>query len=385
MKRAFAFLIVFLLLAGLAGGLGYFQFFVKPEMIKGFIAGAPRPLQVVAVAEAKTESWQSRLPAIGTFRAVQGIDVSSQVGGVVRAIRFESGQDVEKGQILVQIDDTVEQADLKSNLATLKNTDLSLDRQRQLVSGGSTTAANVDTALAQRDSASAAADRTRALIAQKALMAPFAGRLGLRKIDVGQYVSPGTSIVTLQQLDPINVDFPVPEQDIGKLMVDQPIEIAVDAFPGKVFAGKIGSIDARVSIESRTILVRAQVANPDRVLKPGMFANVGVLIGESREVVTVPRTGVSYSLYGDTVYVVKPAPAAAGGAQAAPAAGDQALVVERHVVKTGDTRGDRVAIVEGVAAGDKVVTEGQLKLQPNARVRIDPKAGLQAPASLPRE
>ncbi|MDB5596955.1 MAG: efflux transporter, family, subunit [Hyphomicrobiales bacterium] len=385
MKRAFAFLIVFLLLAGLAGGLGYFQFFVKPEMIKGFIAGAPRPLQAVAVAEAKTESWQSRLPAIGTFRAVQGIDVSPQVGGVVRAIRFESGQDVEKGQILVQIDDTVEQADLKSNLATLKNADLSLDRQRQLVSGGSTTAANVDTALAQRDSASAAADRTRALIAQKALMAPFSGRLGLRKIDVGQYVSPGTSIVTLQQLDPIDVDFPIPEQDIGKIKIDQPIEIAVDAFPGKVFAGKIGSIDARVSIESRTILVRAQVANPDRVLKPGMFANVAVLVGEAREVVTVPRTGVSYSLYGDTVYVVKPAPAAAGTAQAAPAAGDEAMIVERRVVKTGDTRGDRVTLTDGVAAGDKVVTEGQLKLQPNARVRIDPKAGLQAPARLKRE
>jgi membrane fusion protein (multidrug efflux system) len=127
------------------------------------------------------------------------------------------------------------------------------------------------------------------------------------------------------------------------------------------------------------------VGNPDRMLKPGMFANVGVLVGEAREVVTVPRTGVSYSLYGDTVYVVKPAPAAAGGAQAAPAAGDQAMIVERHVVKTGDTRADRVAITDGVAVGDKVVTEGQLKLQPNARVRIDPKAGLQAPASLPRE
>lgn len=385
MKRAFAFLVVLLVLGGLAGGLAYFQFRVKPEMIKGFISAAPKPLQAVAVAEAKTESWQVRLPAIGTFRAVQGIDVSPQVGGVVRAIRFDSGQDVDKGQVLAQIDDTVEQADLKSNLATLRNAELSLDRQKQLVSGGSTTTANVDAALSQRDSAAAAADRTRALIAQKALIAPFSGRLGLRKIDVGQYISPGTSIVTLQQVDPIDVDFPIPEQDIGKLKIGQAIEIAVDAYPGKTFEGKISSIDARVSAETRTILVRGQVANATRELRPGMFANVAVLVGSPVQLVTVPRTSVSYSLYGDSIFVVKPAPPPAGSAQAAPAAGDQELVVERRVVKAGDTRGDRIEIRDGVAAGDRVVTEGQLKLQPNARVRIDTKAGLQAPAVLPRQ
>jgi membrane fusion protein (multidrug efflux system) len=385
MKRAFALIIVFLLLGGIAGGLAWFQFVQKPEMIRGFIAAAPQPLTAVAVAEAKTEEWQTRLPAIGTFRAVQGIDVSPQVGGVIRAIRFESGQDVERGQVLVQIDDLVEQADLKSNLATLRNAELSLERQRQLVSGGSTTAANVDLALSQRDSAAAAADRTRALIAQKQLIAPFAGRLGLRKVDVGQYVSPGTAIVTLQQLDPIDVDFPMPEQDIGRLQIGQTVEITVDGYPGKVFAGKIGSIDARVSAETRTIIVRAQVANPQRELRPGMFANVGVLSGEADKVVTIPRTSVSYSLYGDTVFVVKPAPPPSGSAQAATPPDDQAMIVERRVVRTGDTRTDRVAIREGVSAGERVVTEGQLKLQPNARVRIDPKGGLQPPATLPRQ
>ncbi|MDB5545189.1 MAG: efflux transporter, family, subunit, partial [Hyphomicrobiales bacterium] len=358
MKRSAAFVIVFILLAGLAGGLAYFQFSVKPQMIKGFIAGAPRPVPAIAAAEAKTETWQARIAAIGTFRAVQGIDVSPQVGGVVRSINFDSGQDAQKGQLLVQIDDSVEQADLKSNLATLRNAELALDRQRQLVTGGSTATANVDTALALRDSAAAAADRTRALIAQKALAAPFAGRLGLRKIDAGQYVQPGTSIVTLQQLDPIDVDFPVPEQEIARVTVGQPIEIVVDAFGNKTFSGKVTSIDARVSIESRTIIVRAQVGNQKRELRPGMFANVSVLVGEGRQVVTVPRTAVSYSLYGDTIYVVKPAPQDSGAAQAASAPADQALVVERRVVKTGDSRGDRVAIVDGLKSGERIVTEG---------------------------
>lgn len=385
MKRTAALVIVFLLLAGFAGGLAYFQFAVKPNMIKGFIAGAPRPVPSVAVAEAKTETWQSRIAAIGTFRAVQGIDVAPQVGGVMRSIHFDSGQDVTKGQLLVQIDDSVEQADLKSNLATLRNAELALDRQQQLVTGGSTASANVDTALAARDSAAAAADRTRALIAQKALAAPFAGRLGLRKIDAGQYVQPGTSIVTLQQLDPIDVDFPVPEQELSRVAVGQPIEIVVDAFANRSFSGKVTSIDARVSIESRTILLRAQVANPKRDLRPGMFANVAVLVGEAKDVVTIPRTGVSYSLYGDTIYVVKPAPQDLATAQASPAPAAQPLIVERRVVKTGDTRGDRVAISDGVKSGERVVTEGQLKLQPNARVRIDDTAGLKAPHELPRQ
>ena len=381
MKRRTAFITVSIVLGVLIVGLSVFQFVVKPQIIKGFIANAPRPVPAVAVADAKTENWQARIAAIGTFRAVQGIDISPQVGGVVRAIDIESGQDVQKGQLLVQIDDSVEQADLKSNLATLRNAELALERQRQLIAGGSTATAQVDAALAARDSAAAAADRTRALIAQKALAAPFAGRLGLRKIDAGQYVQPGTSIVTLQQLDPIDVDFPVPEQDISRVAVGQPLEISVDAFEGKVFLGKVTSIDARVSIEARTILVRAQVGNTNGELRPGMFANVALLVGKGVDVVTLPRTSITYSLYGDTVFVVKPAPAPAGAAPSS----DQPLIVERRVVKTGETRGDRVSIAEGVAAGERIVTEGQLKLQPNARVRIDEAGGLKAPTSLPRQ
>jgi membrane fusion protein (multidrug efflux system) len=385
MKRAFLFLVVLLLFAGLAGGLGYFQFFVKPDMIKGFIAQAPQPVNAVAVSRAETTKWTPRLPAIGTFRAVQGVDVAPQVGGVVRSIRFESSQDVAKGAPLVDIDDSTEQADLKSNDAALKNADVALQRQRQLITGGNTPQANLDAALATRDQAAAASERTRAIIAQKAIVAPFAGRLGIRRIDVGQYVSPGTSLVMLLQLDPIYVDFSLPEQNLADLKPGQTLEANVDAYPGTTFTGTIKFVEARVNAETRNVLVRGEIVNHDKRLLPGMFANVNVLAGAPKEMVTLPRTSITYSLYGDSVYVLTPAPAKAGEAQAAAASPDQLFAIERRFVRPGDTREDKVAITEGIKAGELVVSEGQIKLQPNARVRIDPNAGLKPQNPRPRE
>ena len=379
MRRFLILTFVFLLLAGLAGGLGYFQFFVKPEMIKGFIAKAPPPVATVAVTEAKKEEWVERIPAVGTFRAVQGIELAPQIGGVIRAFHFDSGQEVARGTLLVELDDSVEQADLKSNLATLKNTDLALDRQRQLITGGSTSRSTLDAAEAARDQASAAVERTRALIAQKALSAPFAGRIGLRRADIGQYVSPGTGIASLQQLDPIYVDFPVPEQTIAELATGQVVEVSVDAWPDQPFMGRVISLDARVSAETRNLVVRAEVRNADKRLKPGMFANVAVLVGKAQSLVTLPRTGVTYSLYGDSVYIVKPAPVPAGSAQAASAPADQ-MIVERRAVKLGASRGARVSILSGLEPGEQVVSEGQSKLMAGARVRVDNTLAL--PSSL---
>jgi membrane fusion protein (multidrug efflux system) len=394
LKRAIVFSVVLLVLGGLSGSLGYFQFVIKPRMIKHFIAQATPPPATVAVAEAAADVWAPKLPAIGSFRAVQGIDVAPQIGGALVAVKVESGQDVEKGQPLFEIDNFVEQADLKNNLATLKNTDLALDRQRQLTLTGNTAKANFDTAEAARDSAAAAVERVRAIITEKKIVAPFSGRLGIRKMDLGQYVSPGASLITLQQLDPIYVDFPVPEKSLDVLKVGQTIEVEVDAYPGKIFRGAIATIDARVSPDSRNVLVRGQFDNKDKQLLPGMFANVNVIAGESAKIVTLPRTAINYSLYGDSVFVVvpaalasagTPAPPANGNAQAAPADGDGPLKVERRFVRLGEMRGDRVAILEGLKPGDKVVSEGQLKLQLNAPVRIDPNARLEPPAVRPKE
>lgn len=385
MKRSIIFIATLVLFVALSGGLGYFQFFVKPQMIRQFIAQAAPPPATVAVSEAASDLWAPRLPAIGTFRAVQGIDVAPQIGGALVAVRVESGQDVEKGEPLFEIDNFVEQADLKSNLATLKNADLALERQRQLTLSNNTTKASFDAAEAARDSAAAAVERVRAIIAQKKLAAPFAGRLGIRKIDLGQYVSPGTSLITLQRLDPIYVDFPVPEKSLDVLKPGQIIEVEVDAYPGKIFRGAIATIDARVAQDSRNVLVRGEFANKQRQLLPGMFANVNVVAGSPLKVVTAPRTAINYSLYGDSVFVVVPVAPEPGGAQAAPINDDTPLKVERRFVRLGETREDRIAILEGVKAGEKLVSEGQLKLQPDARVRIDPNARLVPQAVRPRE
>ncbi|MBX3527796.1 MAG: efflux RND transporter periplasmic adaptor subunit [Rhodoblastus sp.] len=389
MKRAIVIVLALVILLGAAGGLGYFQMVMKPAMIKGFIQKAGQPTSSVAATQAKTETWTPTLTAIGSLRATQGVEIAPQVGGVVRAIKFESSQDIQKGALLVEIDDSTEQADLKANQAALRNAQATLDRQSKLVSGGNTTQASLDQAIATRDQAAAAVERTKAIIAQKRIVAPFDGRLGIRRIDIGQYVSPGTPLVTLQKLDPIYVDFQAPEQYFARLAVGQTITLTVDAFGGKTFNGKVKFLDARISTDTRNFLVRGEIQNDEKKLLPGMFANVSVSAGSPREVVTLPRTAVVYSLYGDSVYVLKTPAPKPGEAQAAqPQAGvkpsDALYEVERRFVRVGETHGDRVEIADGVKAGETVVSEGQVKLFPGMRVRIDPKAGLPPMNPMPK-
>jgi membrane fusion protein, multidrug efflux system len=370
MRRSLTFLFVLVLFVALIGGLSYFQFTIKPAMIHGFIAKAAPPPATVAAATARQESWTTELPAIGTFRAIAGINIAPQVAGVITAIHAQSGEDVAQGELLVNLDDSVEQADLQSDLAALKNDDVAYQRQALLIRNGNTAKAQVDQALAARDQASAAVQRERVLIAQKALTAPFAGRLGLRNVDLGQYISAGTSIVTLQELNPIYVDFPIPEQSFGLLAIGEPVNVGVDAYPGRVFAGKIASIDARISADTRNVMVRAQLPNTNLLLRPGMFANVTVVAGAPHEVTTLPTTAVAYSLYGNSVFVLKPAPGAPGSAQAA-SPQDETYQVETRPVTLGDVREDQVAVLSGVAPGERVISEGQVKLIPGALVKID--------------
>lgn len=385
MKRSALFVGVLVLLVALVGGLAFVQFVFKPAFIKQIIAKSAPPPAAVAVTTAKDETWAPRVPAIGSFRAVKGVDVAPQVGGVITAIPVDSGEDVAAGAPLFDIDTTVEEADLQNNLATLKNADYTLDRQKQLTLTGNTTKANVDAAEAARDQAAASVARVRALIAQNKIVAPFAGTLGIRRVDLGQYVAPGTTLITLQALDPIFVDFPVPEQSLADIKPGQTVDVQVDTFPDRVFHGKVQTIDAKVDQNTRNVLIRAIFDNKDRALRPGMFANVEVIAGTPRQVVTLPRTAISYSLYGDSIFVVVPVPPEPGSAQAASITGDGPYKAERRFVRSGETRGDRVAVLSGVKPGETVVSEGQLKLQPDARVRIDHKAGLVPPAVLPKE
>jgi membrane fusion protein, multidrug efflux system len=382
MKRSLILGIVIVVLVVLIGGFGYFQFVVKPEMIKGFISAAGQPPVTVSTEIAKSEQWLPKLPAIGNVHAVQGVDVASEVGGIVREINFDSGHLVSAGTLLVQIDDSVQQAELKSSRALLKKAELELVRQRELLSRKNTSQTTYEAALASRDTAAAEVDRVTAVIAQKSIRAAFSGRLGIRKVDLGQYVSAGTAMVSLQRLAPIYVDFPVPEQELSKLSVGTRVDVRVDAEPGKVFEGEVESIDARVDQATRNVLVRARLENRDAALLPGMFANVEVISGGPEEVVTLPRTAVTYSLYGDSIYVVVEAPAGDGKSGADK---EKQLIVDRRFVRVGETRGDRASILEGVKAGEQVVVSGQIKLRPKAHVRVDNSEPLTPPTKRPLE
>jgi membrane fusion protein (multidrug efflux system) len=385
-------LVAGIIVAALLGGLGYFQMFFKPQMIRGFITKNVPPPAAVAAEPAKTERWIEQLTSIGTLTASQGIEVASQVAGIVKDVHFDSSMDVLVGAPLISLDTAVEQADLASTQASQREAELAYARQADLIRRNVTSEANLDTAKAKRDTTAAAVKKIEAVIAQKNIVAPFAGRLGIRKVEKGQYVAPGVSLVSLQALDPIRADFPMPEATIGKLKVGLKIEAMVDAHPGQVFQGEIQSLDARVAADTRTLLVRAIIRNPDRKLLPGMFVNVSVLAGDPVEVVTVPRTSVTYSLYGDSVFVVKPAPAATGSAEASPAlaqpgaAGNSpAVIAERRFVKTGQAREGRVAILSGITAGETIVTTGQLKLSPSARIRVDNSQPLERVGDRPRQ
>ena len=364
------------------GVLIWFNYDFKPTMIKGFMAAQVRPAATVTSEPARTEKWIEQLTSIGTLISSHGVDVASQVAGIVTEVHAESGSEVERGALLVQLDIAVEAADLASAKAVLAEAEMAFQRQSDLIAKRVTSEASLDTARAKRDAAQAAVNKIEAVIAQKTIKAPVSGRLGIRKVERGQYVASGMTLVTVQALDPIRVDFPMPEQAIGKLRVGQQIEIGVDAFPGEVFKGRIELLDARVAQDTRTLLVRGSLPNAKHKLLPGMFANVVVLVGEPRDVVTVPRTAVTYSLYGDSLYVVKPADAKTEGA--APA-GEPKLTADRRFIKTGQARDDRVAVISGIAAGDEVVTTGQLKLNPGASIRIDNAQPLARPEERPKQ
>lgn len=373
------FLIALILVGLFVGGLAYFQLVFKPAMIKEFLSSQTPPAATITAEAVQSEAWIERLPAIGTLIASQGVEIAAQVSGIVTGIGFESGQDVEAGAKLVQLDISVEEADLASAAAILKEAEVSFNRQADLLKKSVASEANVDTARAKRDSAEAALNRIKALIAQKSILAPFSGRLGIRHVELGQYISPGLAMVSLQALDPIWVDFPMPEQNVGKLRVGAAIELTVDAFPGRTFNGSVASLDARVSQETRTLLVRGTLANPERILLPGMFANVAVLAGAPQQALTVPRTAITYSLYGDSVYVLK-----ALADQPPPATPEDTLfTVERRFVKTGQMRQDRVAISSGLTQGEQVVTTGQVKLFNGSHVKVDNSQALVPPAVRP--
>ena len=368
------FIIVGLLLALLVGGLVWFNYF-RGQMIAQFFANNKPPPSSVSIAEAKSEVIPNLLTAVGGLAAVHQVDVTSDVSGRITDIMFAPGATVKAGNPLVQLFDAPDQADLANFKAQATVAQLSLDRAKQLASRQFGPQATVDSAQAAYDQANAGIAKSEAIISQKLVRAPFDGELGVRHVEVGQFLTAGTQIVTLTDLSTLYANFTVTEKDSAALKVGQTVRILVDAYPGRTFEGKITAIEPQIATDTRNIRVQATLDNPDHILKPGMFATTTVVLPDKPAVVTVPETAVDYTLYGDSVFLLTEKKADDG---------KTSLTAVRTFVRTGDRIGGRAEILNGLKPGDRVVAVGQLKLQSGAAVAISTDAAPPIPANPPR-
>jgi multidrug efflux system membrane fusion protein len=368
------FIIVGALLALLVGGLVGFNAF-RTKMITQFFATNKPPLASVTVAEAKSEVVPNLLTAVGDLAAVHQVNVTSDVSGRITEILFTAGTEVKAGSPLIQLFDAPEQADLASFKAQATVAQLSLDRAKQLASRQFGPQATVDSTQAAFDQANAGIAKTQAIISQKLVRAPFDGELGVRKVEVGQFLTAGTQIVTLTDLSMLYLNFTITEKDSGNLKVGQIVRIRVDAYPSRTFEGKITTIEPQIAAETRNIRVQATIENPDKILKPGMFATTTVVLPDKPAVVTVPETAVDYTLYGDSVYLIT---------EKKEDDGKTSLTAVRTFVRTGNRIGGRAEILTGLKAGDRVVAVGQLKLQSGSVVTISTDPAPPIPAQPPR-
>jgi membrane fusion protein, multidrug efflux system len=376
---------------------------VKVMQVMKMMAGfGPPPPSVVSTTKATTENWQPELKAVGSLRAVRGADLSLDMAGLVTDVNLKSGDDVKEGQVLLQLRATEDEAQLRQLEAASSLAEVTFNRAKQQLAVQAVSKADFDTAQADLKAKQAAVAQQRVNVGRKQLRAPFAGRAGIVTVNPGTYLNSGTIIVTVQQTDPVFVDFFMPQKNLAQLKVGQKIALSLDAYPGKSFEGTLSAISPKVDDQTRNVQVEATVPNSDHVLAPGMFANVAVEVGEEKRYLTLPQTAVVYNPYGETVYVVKKKSdfdkaqaesqkSAAGSAQKADAKADAAkkddkktepakdekkedpnqLVVQQAFVTTGATRGDQVAITKGIEEGTEVVTSGQIKLKNGAPIKID--------------
>ena len=358
-------LIRMLIALGIMGGLlfGVYSFKgYKNSMIHQVMAKMAQQPTTVAALPAEESTWEAQLQAVGSLRAIQGVNVTTELAGQVVGIHFDSGQAARKGQLLVQLNDAVEQAELRRLEAQLILDRISLERSLRLVKSHAIPQSQVDMDQSHFDQTNAQIANQKALIAKKAIRAPFDGMLGIRQVDLGQYLAPGTAVVPLQALNPIYVDFALPQQTLPLVAIDQKVRVTTDAFPGQDFEGKIEAINPEVDVETRNYMIRALLSNEKHILHPGLFAEVTVRLPETRQIVTVPQTAVTYNPYGEFVYVVEEEQSAGGAKQ---------HVARQRFVKVGERRGDQVAIMHGIKPGEQVVVAGQVKLKEGSVVQIN--------------
>lgn len=366
--------IVALLVGGLGYGLWFFNEF-RSKAIAGFFASNVPPPTAVAALPAEVGEQPRYLGGIGNLTAIRQVRVSPEVEGQVERILFEPGTTVAVGAPLVQLNDAPERADLASFEAQVLLAEANLRRTQRLAGRDFATQATLDQNQAQLAQAQAGIARNQALIDQKLVKAPFDGELGIREVEYGQYVGPGSNLVTLTDLDRIYVNFTVPEQARAQVRVDQDVETTVDAFPGETFTAKLTTVEPQIDPSTRTIKLQAKIDNDDHRLLPGMFANARIVLPVRPGVVTVPETAVTRTLYGDSVFIVRE--------DGRDDKGQPRLKAEQSFVRTGETVAGRTAITQGVVAGDRVVASGQLKLQPGSQVRIVEDKALALPDRAP--
>lgn len=365
-KILLALFVVFAVIGSIGG--------VKALQIKALIAAGANPpvmSETVSTTAARVETWRSTIQAVGSFAAVQGVTVSAEMPGLVSALHFESGEEVEKGQLLAEIDASTELAQLKAAQAQERLTKLRFDRSRELRDKNTVAQAELDTAEAQFLEAQAQVANLDAVIAKKRIVAPFAGRLGIREINLGQFLSAGTPIVSLQAVDPVFADFTLPQQRVGEVSAGMEVIATVDTYPGREFKGKLDAIAPAVSTTTRSVSLRASFENDDLELRPGMFATFGVVLPEQRRVLVVPSTAVLFAPYGDSVYLVED--------------GENGKVAHQKFVRVLERRGDFTAIEAGLEEGDPIVSSGVFKLRngvsvivnnnlaPNAKLNPEPE------------
>ena len=349
------FVLVVLLLAVMFGGIFGWKHYSGQQM-KAMLS-APRPPAVIAAAEVRLDRWQPYLNAVGSVTATQGVFVTTEIAGQVAEILAESGQQVEAGEVLLKLDDSVDQADLKGLIAQRRLAQLQLERVQKLLKNKSASRSEFDAARAKLDGAEAEVAAKQATTNQKTIRAPFAGQLGIANINLGQYLSPGDAIVPLESLDPIYVDYTLPERHLSEVEVGQAIQVTVQAWPERHFDGVVSAIDPGIDVGTRSIKLRATLANQDMLLRPGMFAQVRTVLPTRDDILTLPRTAVTYNPYGETVFVVVEK--------------DGALLVQSRPVTTGEVREGRVEVIKGLEAGDRVVSAGQNKLRNGQAVSVD--------------
>lgn len=349
-------LLVLLALAAIVAGLAFLKYGQIQQEIASF--SQPRPDPVVAAATVESQTWQPTLAAVGTVQAVQGVAVNNQIAGQIKEILFTSGALVRSGQLLVRLDDDVDQADLKGLQAAERLASIKLERNRKLLKDRAVAQGDVDEITAQLDQARALVKAKQAIIEQKTIRAPFSGQLGIRAVNLGQYLAAGSTIVSLQALNPVFVDYAMPERHLDQLRHGQDVRIAVAAYPDRTFDGKIEAISPAIDQGTRNIQIRARFENADLTLKPGMFARVTTLLPNTGATLTLPREAITFNPYGDSVYLINDV--------------DGKLQVQRRQVVTGTVRGGQVAVLDGLREGDRVVLAGQVKLTNGQSIQIKP-------------